>query len=179
MRKQAKHTELSATALRWRLDPSALSFETTADLDSLQEIIGQDRGVEALRFGLGMDKPGYNVFVSGRPGSGRLDIVKKLLHEISQENKAPCDFCYVNNFKTPEAPILLRFKAGIGRKFKLGVQGFIETLKQEIPRLFESQEYVARKKEIMEAYEKRSRAFFKTLSKGTGVCSGQHPDRSV
>lgn len=159
----ANTKELAASELRWQLDPSSLSFTTTAELQPLQEIIGQERGVEAIRFGLGMDKPGYNIFVSGQPGSGRLNIVKKLLREISQKDKAPCDFCYVNNFKNPEAPLLLRFKAGEGNGFKKGVADFIETLQKEVPQLFESQEYVARKKEIMEAYEKRSREFFKDL----------------
>ena len=65
--------------LRWRLDSSSLSFETTAELQPLKEIIGQTRGVEAFRFGININKPGYNVFVTGAVGSGRMATVKKLL----------------------------------------------------------------------------------------------------
>lgn len=149
--------------LRWRLDPAELPFETTDALEPLKEIVGQERGVEAFRFGMAMDKPGYNVFVTGRPGSGRLDVVRKLLREMSGEDKAPDDFCYVNNFKTPEAPILLRFSAGWGSAFKKDMHDLIETLRREVPEIFESQEYISRKNAIMEAYNKRSREFFKSL----------------
>ena len=58
--------------LRWRLDPATLPFSSTEDLKPLKEIIGQERGVEAFRFGMGVDKKGYNVFVTGASGSGRI-----------------------------------------------------------------------------------------------------------
>jgi len=104
--------------LRWQLDPVTLPFETTEDLEPLKEIIGQKRAVEAFRFGMGMNKPGYNVFVTGVSGSGRMSTVKKLLEEMSKENaKVPDDVSYVNNFKHPEAPILLRHRAGVGKEF--------------------------------------------------------------
>ncbi len=164
MKTQHNHVGLKAEDLRWKQDPSAFTFTTTDDLEPLQEIIGQDRGVEAFRFGMGIDKPGYNVLVTGQPRSGRLDAVEKLLKEISHENKPPDEFCYVNNFKNSEAPLLLRFKAGEGSRFKQDVHEFIETLKNEIPQLFESQDFISRKKEIMEAYEKRSRDFFEGLN---------------
>jgi len=158
--------ELPADKLRWRLDPATLPFETTEDLEPLKEIIGQKRGVEAFRFGMGMDKPGYNVFVTGIAGTGRLATVRKLLEEISRKKGVvPNELCYVNNFKNPEAPILLRLKAGMGRQFKKDVRDLVETLKKEIPQLFESQDYLNRKKEIMQEYEKKSREFFKGLEK--------------
>jgi len=160
-----KRVELKTDELRWRLDPSTLPFDTTDDIEPLDEIIGQDRGMEAFHFGMDIDKPGYNVLVTGQPRSGRLDVVTKLLHKIAKENKPPCEFCYVNNFKNPESPLLLRFKAGIGSRFKEEVHAFIETLKTEIPQLFESQDYIARKKELVEAYDKRRRDFFKDLNK--------------
>jgi hypothetical protein len=137
--------------LRWRLDPTTIPFETTEDIKPLKEIVGQKRGVEAFRFGMGMNKEGYNVFVTGMPGSGRLSTVRKLLEEISEKNgKVPDDLCYVNNFKQPESPLLLRFEAGMGSQFKKDVHDFIETLKKQIPQLFESQDYMNRKKEVME-----------------------------
>lgn len=149
--------------LRWRLDLSKLPFETTDELKPLTDIIGQERGVDAFRFGMGMNKTGYNVFVTGAPGSGRLTTVTKLLKEISAREKAPDDLCYVNNFKDSEAPILLVFKAGQGELFRKDVQEFIDTLKREVPQIFESPEYVARKGELIEAHEKKTREFFKSL----------------
>lgn len=152
--------------LRYRVDPSMLPFETTEDLEPLKEIIGQKRGVDAFRFGMGMNRPGYNVFVTGAPGTGRMSTVRKLLEEMSKEKGTiPDDLCYVNNAKDQEAPILLRLKAGMGRKFKRDLHEFMETLKKEVPQLFESQDYLNRKKEVMEEYEKKGKSFFKDLDK--------------
>jgi ATP-dependent Lon protease len=158
--------EVPIEKLRWRLDPAALTFKNTDELEPLQEIIGQKRGVEAFHFGMQMKQSGYNVFVTGTPGSGRMATVRKLLEHLSKEDgKIPDDLCYVNNFKSPEAPVLLRLKAGQGVRFKKDIRDFSETLKKEVPRLFESQEYLNRKKEIMEEYEKNGKNFFKNLDK--------------
>jgi ATP-dependent Lon protease len=156
--------EVALEKLRWRLDPATLPFETTEDLKPLKEIIGQKRGVEAFRFGMGMNKAGYNVFVTGAPGSGRMSTVRKLLAELSKKKGGvPDDLCYVNNFKNSEAPILLRLQAGVGRKFKKDVRGLVETLKKQVPQFFESQDYLNRKKEILEEYETKGKSFFKEL----------------
>lgn len=152
--------------LRWKIDLDALPFKTTEDIKPLKQIIGQKRGVEAFRFGMGMDKPGYNIFVTGASHTGRSSTVKKLLEEISKKKGgAPEDLCYVNNFNNPEEPILIQLKAGMGREFKKDIHDFVETLKKDVPQLFESQDYLNRKKEIMEEYEKKGKEFFKNLDK--------------
>jgi lon-related putative ATP-dependent protease len=152
--------------LRWKVDLGLLPFDTTEDIKPLEKIIGQKRGVEAFRFGMGMSKPGYNIFVTGVPHTGRLSTVKKLLEEISKKKGGvPEDLCYVNNFKNTEAPILIQLKAGLGRVFKKEIHDFVETLKRDVPQLFESQDYLNRKKEIMEEYEKKGKEFFKNLDK--------------
>ena len=166
MPKKKTGREVAVKDLRWTLDTKKLSFKTTNELKPLSEIIGQQRGVEAFRFGAGIKKAGYNIFVTGPAGSGRLATVKKLLQEISADNgTVPEDLCYVNNFKKPEAPVLLKFEAGQGIRFKKDVHDLIETLKKEVPRLFEGQEYINRKKEIMDEYERKGKGFFKELDK--------------
>jgi lon-related putative ATP-dependent protease len=160
-----KTSEVSLEDLRWSLDPGTLAFETTEDLKPLKGIIGQKRGVEALQFGMGMDMPGYNIFVTGQPRSGRMAAVKKVLKETSQKKKVPNDLCYVNNFKNPEVPILLSQRPGLGKELRKDVHELVDTLKTEVPRLFESQDYISRKKEIMETYEKKTRDFFMGLEK--------------
>ena len=156
-------SELGVDQLRWRMDPAALPFASTDEISAGDVIIGQDRGVEALRFGLGMLKPGYNVFVTGRPGSGRMNAVKQLLGQMAGKNGTPDDLCYVNNFKNAEAPILLTLPAGQGAQLRKEVHALVEGLKKDVPQLFESQDYINRKKEILETYEKKSRDFFRTL----------------
>ena len=163
MPSKKSYKEVPVKDLRWRLDPASLSFDTTDDLKPLKEIIGQDRGVEAFKFGMGISKGGYNVFVTGQAGTGRLSTAKKLLEEVSRKGGAPDDLCYVNNFKDPEAPVLLHLKPGAGSAFKKDMADLIARLKKEIPQLFESQEYINAKKEIMEAYENKGKSFFKDL----------------
>jgi len=166
MPKSKTGKEVPIANLRWLLNPDSLPFKTTEDLKPLKEIIGQKRGVEAFRFGAGMNREGYNIFVTGIAGTGRLSTVRKLLHEISNKNgKTPDDLCYVNNFKNPEAPILIRLKAGSGIRFQKEIHDLVETLKKEIPRLFEGQDYISRKKAIMEEYENKGKGFFKELDK--------------
>jgi lon-related putative ATP-dependent protease len=166
-RKKTDPHKVPVEQARWRLDPASLPFETTDDLKPLREIIGQDRGVEAFKFGVGVNKKGYNVFVTGVAGSGRMSTVRKLLKQMVRKNeeKIPDDLCYVNNFNDPESPILLRFGAGRGSVFKKEIHEFVERLKKEVPTLFESQEYLNRKKEIMQAYENKGKGFFKDLDK--------------
>ena len=163
MPQESKSALVPPEELRWRLDSSSLSFETTAELQPLKEIIGQTRGVEAFRFGININKPGYNVFVTGAVGSGRMATVKKLLEEMSKRDRVPDDLCYVNCFDNPESPVLIRLDGGRGAAFKKDIKNLVETLKKEIPLLFESQDYINMKKEITETYERQASSFFKAL----------------
>lgn len=156
---------LTPEELRWTLDISTLPFATTDELEPLDEILGQDRGVEALRFGIGVRRPGFNILVTGAPGSGRMDAVKKVLALAVEGGKVPGDLCYLNNFKDPEAPILVRLGQGQGARLKKSMQGLVDELRKEVPKLFESPEYLARKNEINEAYEKKTASFFMNLEK--------------
>ncbi|MFW5837541.1 MAG: AAA family ATPase, partial [Desulfovibrionaceae bacterium] len=169
----SKHAlELDLKALRWRCDPKDLPFTDTSEIEPLDVIVGQDRGVEAFRFGMGLDKKGYNIMVTGEPGLGRMATVRKLLEELSDRDDVPDDLCYVNNFKRPEEPILLHFEAGQGAEFRQGVQEFLEVIKREVGALFESEEYIQRKKEIAESHEKKIMRFYKSIEemvKDTGL----------
>jgi lon-related putative ATP-dependent protease len=163
MPRKTSYEEVPVDKLRWRLDPATLPFESTDDLEPLDEIVGQKRAVEAFKFGMGIDSQGYNVFVTGMPGTGRMSTVRKMLEEISKKERVPDDLCYINNFKNPETPILLRLLGGEGAGFKKNIHNFVELLKKQIPMIFESQEYINTKKELMEAYEARGKGFFKSL----------------
>lgn len=156
-------SRVSVEGLRWKLNPETLNFTTTDDLEPQMEIIGQDRGVDAFRFGMGMEAKGYNIFVVGPTHVGKLAVVKKLLENFTRKQETPDDICYVNSFKTPEEPVLLRFVAGNGVKFKAAVDKFLENIKLEVPQLFESQEYIHSKNDLIEEHDKKTREFFKGL----------------
>ena len=163
--RKKKASEVPVSKLRWNCPVSELDFETTADVEPSEEIIGQERALRAIRLGLDIESPGYNIFVAGFVGTGRNTTIKRLLEELDKGETPPDDLCYVNNFKDQESPILLRLKAGLGSQFKKNVHDFVETLKKEIPQIFESQEYISRKKEVMEEYDKKGKNFFKDLDK--------------
>ncbi|MBP9943309.1 MAG: AAA family ATPase [Desulfomicrobium sp.] len=156
---------LTPEQLRWTLDTSTLPFATTDELQPLDEILGQERGVDALGFGIGIRRPGYNILVTGAPRSGRMDAVRKVLAKAVQGGGIPGDLCYLNNFKDPEAPMLIRLGSGLGARLKKSMQALVDELKKEVPKLFESPEYLARKNEINEAYEKKTASFFMNLEK--------------
>jgi Cdc6-like AAA superfamily ATPase len=92
---------MHASELRWDqlyhgCDPNQFGFETTADLPDLTAFIGQPRVVEALRFGAGIEREGYNIFALGQPGTGRSYLVRHFFEERAAGEEAPPDYCYVN-----------------------------------------------------------------------------------
>ena len=130
--------EVPVEQLRWRCDPKSLPFDTTEVLQPCEEIIGQDRAIEAIRVGLDINSIGYNIFVTGLAGTGRFTTIKCVLEEMNVAGKIPNDLCYVNNFKNPDMPHMLSLPAGQGNAFKKEMETLIETLKKKIPLMFEN-----------------------------------------
>ena len=141
---------LAPDALRQRFDPSDFDFETTDDLSGDTEVVGQDRAVEALNFGMNIDAEGYNVFAMGPTGTGRRELVQHLLEEQSAEEPPPPDLCYVNNFDDEREPRALQLPAGRGCELKEDVDELIEDLQTALPGTFESEEYQSRREMIQE-----------------------------
>jgi len=155
--------EVPVSDLRVTIDPQTLPFDTTEQLEPLTEIIGQERALEAFRYGLGVNKSGYHIFVTGASGTGRLTTTMKILEQMASPEKIPGDVCYVYNFQDKEAPKLIQLPAGSGRRFKKDIQAFVETLQKDVPHLFESEDYVNMKTQVLEEYENRGKQFFKEL----------------
>ena len=143
-----KHKSLGAEALRRRCDPDRFTFETTAELEDLTEVLGQARATEAIRFGIGIRRDGYNLFALGSPGTGRYTVVHKFLEEQSAGEPVPPDLCYVNNFDDPHKPRVLQLPAGTGVKLRDDIEHLLEDLRGAIPAVFESDEYRARRQEL-------------------------------
>jgi len=146
--------KLSASEVRATCDPSELDFETTAELPPLNEIIGQPRATEALRFGVDIDSFGYNIFALGPPGTGKMSFVKSVLDEVAKSKPVPDDWCYVYNFSEPHRPRALRLPAGMGNEFKRDMEKLIEHLKREIGRVFESEDYQRQRQEVINALQR-------------------------
>jgi lon-related putative ATP-dependent protease len=146
------------------IDSGQLGFEDTGELEPLTEIIGQERAVEALEFGLNMKSPGFNLFVSGPVGTGKGTLVRQMVKRLAQAAPAPSDWCYVNNFQDPSRPICLALPAGQGASFKREMAAFIEGLRRDIPLAFESKKYLDAKAKLREDIDSKKKAFFHELT---------------
>jgi lon-related putative ATP-dependent protease len=133
--------ELAPEMLRWTCDPSVFSFQTTADIPPMQGIVEQERPSRAIRFGLDITSPGYNIYVSGLTGTGKTTVIKTFLEQIAVKMPSPDDWCYVYNFRDANSPTILNLPAGRGKVLKSEMDEFVRHLKAEIPRAFESKEY--------------------------------------
>ncbi len=146
-----------------RCDLTQFEFRTTADLSDVAGLMGQDRALDALRFGLAMEKPGYNIFVLGPPGAGKREMVTRFLHGAVGEKAVPGDWAYVNNFASPNKPTLLDTAAGRSAVLRDGVAAVVEDLKGSIPAILESEEYKKRLLAIDAEYAQHQGQALETL----------------
>lgn len=138
---QENASKLGPECLRWSCAPSIFSFGTTAELPPLKGIVEQDRPVRAIRFGLDITSPGYNIYVSGLTGTGKTTVIKMFLEEIASKMPCPDDWCYIYNFRDPNSPTILNLPAGHAKVLKAGMDELVRNLKTEVPKAFESKEY--------------------------------------
>jgi Cdc6-like AAA superfamily ATPase len=159
--------EVPIEKLRWRCHPDALPFKTMESIHPCDEIIGQERALEAIRLGLDINSIGYNIFVTGLAGTGRFTTIKCVLEEMDEldkKGKIPNDLCYVNNFKNPDMPHMVSLPAGQGNAFKKEMENLIEALKKKIPLFFENETYLNKKKEVVEGKRLADQALLEIFS---------------
>ncbi|MEE9442807.1 MAG: AAA family ATPase [candidate division Zixibacteria bacterium] len=152
--------------LRFRFDEKKVEHTPLDEIEPCCGIIGQDRAISAVELGLEIKSKGYNIFVTGLPGTGRTTAVKLLLDEIEKDETVELkDICYVNNFKMPDSPRVLYFAAGEGRKFKKAVSYLIDSLVTIIPKIFSGENYRQRRERIITEFETRQKELFKDFEK--------------
>ncbi len=154
-------SELPVAKLRWKCDPRALGFRNTSELEVRPEIIGQPRALDALRLGLEIQSPGYNIFVVGLTGTGKTTTISRLFQEIKLEGEIPDDLCYVHNFVRPDEPVAIQLPAGLGRVFCNDMSELVDYVRQSLPEIYESEEYQTRHRKTVEIFKERGRAVFK------------------
>ncbi|OQB73225.1 MAG: Lon protease [candidate division TA06 bacterium ADurb.Bin131] len=154
---------LSPEQVRVICDPGWLNFDTTADVPPIEGIIGQDRAARAIEFGLQIDQDGYNIYVSGIPGSGRTTSVESAVREIAKKRPVPDDWCYVYNFKEPDSPKCLRFPPGKAVIFRDDMETFVEELKIELPKAFEGKAYDEQKNLIIRKFQKEKEEIIREI----------------
>lgn len=156
--------KVSVEDLQCKKNLDNLDFSTTKEIESTREIIGQERAISAIEFGIKMKKSGYNIYVSGASGIGRLNYTKALISKFGQNNLNLKDWVYVNNFKNANEPIALSFSPGYGKVFKKDIEDTIEKLKYEIPKIFDSKEYEYHNRVLMNELEENIQQIIEELN---------------
>ena len=157
--------------LRWVCDPNKFDFQSTETVPPLSGFIGQKRAIKAIEFGLGMECPGYNIYVAGLTGTGKTTIIKSFLEKIVKEKQMknqcpmPDDWCFVNNFADPDHPMILQLPRGQGKILKTETEELVKQIQNEISRGFESEQYTSQKKRIIEDSQRRQHQLFQELEK--------------
>lgn len=143
-----KKYKVSLEELRNHCDIKIFPHETTKNWDAERQLIGQDRAMEALKYGLSMDRKGYNIYVSGFTGTGRSSYSYLVAEEFVKKKEIPKDWCYVYNFKKPNYPKAISMQAGLGVNFKNEIKDIIDNIVVEIPKALGSKDYEDGKNEI-------------------------------
>ena len=147
--------KMKPSELRKKCDPSVFPFKTTEDYDFEHEPLHQERGVEAIDFGLNIKSEGYNIFVCGPAGTGRNTRVKKAVYQLASTQKTPDDWIYVYNFIREDEPVAINLPAGMGKVFKDDIAEMISDLKIDIPKAFESEDYEKRKHDLLKEFKQK------------------------
>lgn len=146
-------------------DPSDFPFKTTDEISPLEETIGQPRALRSLDFGLGIDGHGFNIYILGESGTGKMTTIKAILGEKATDEPVPDDWCYVYNFKDPDAPKAMNLPPGTGLTFQKDMDELINVLRQEIPKVFESKEYEKQRIALLEEFQLKQKALFSKIEK--------------
>jgi lon-related putative ATP-dependent protease len=144
-------------------EPTLFTFETTDDLPELKETIGQERALDAIDFGLTLERKGYNIYILGQNGTGRATSIKSILTKKAAAEPVPLDWCYVYNFENPDIPLAISMLPGQAIIFHKDMEELIKILKVEIPKVFESKEYEKQKNKILEGFQAKQKELFAKL----------------
>jgi len=150
-----KAVKLEKSDVRLKIDENKFKFKNTSEIKPLNKVIGQPRALEALRLGAQLNARGYNIFVTGLSGTGRMSAVKQMLEELNLDSECPItyDYLYVNNFKEPHKPLLLKLIRGSGLEFRKTIENSIELIRQRLPKLFEEEPHISNRKKFITAFQ--------------------------
>jgi lon-related putative ATP-dependent protease len=156
---------LAAGELRRTVDAATLGFKSTAELEPIMGLIGQERALRAIQFGANIKSHDFNVFVLGPAASGKSTAVRQYLTRKATEASSPPDWVYVNNFESPNRPRALKLPPGRARPFAKGMIGAIDELRNTLPAMFEGEDYQARRRAIDEEFRSGQEEALEALNK--------------
>jgi len=146
------------------VDWNALPFKTTAELEPLDELIGQNRALAALEVGLGVRQTGYNIYAAGLTGTSKIETIRNSLQKHLAGSPAPDDWVYVHNFDDPDRPWAIRLKPGQGKQLERDMDRLISRLKEALPKAFRQQEFREEKDQLSRKYERKLEEYTNRLT---------------
>lgn len=164
-RSLSSRLELKPRDLRWECDAGGLGFQTTGELESKQNIIGQDRALQAIRLGLTLRSPGYNIFVSGLTGVGKLTAIRSELEAMDLSRSDLKDIAYVYNFQDPDSPLCLMLKRGQATMLKQRLLDLLRTVNEVLPVAIQSELFKRKQAGIADEIKRRRDEMQRTLEK--------------
>lgn len=147
--------ELTAEQTDVSFDSEMPAFETTSELEPLDEIVGQDRAMSALEMGLGIRQEGYNIFVAGLTGTGKKETIRRSLINRLDGSRIPNDWVYLHNFDRPDEPWAVDLPPGKGRQLKKDMEQLVERLREALPKAFRQQDFSREKEDLSRKYQDR------------------------
>ncbi|MFN8446358.1 MAG: ATP-binding protein [Caldilineaceae bacterium] len=157
--------ELGANELYQPCNLDEFTFETSADLEDLSQVIGQPRAVEAVQFSIGIEQEGYNLFVLGSSGVGRHSLVRQYFTEKAASESTPADWTYINNFSETYRPSALQLPPGKGKELKQDADRLVEEIQTALSTAFESEEYQNRRQEAQQEFQEQQEKGFEELQR--------------
>ena len=154
---------LSVDRLYRPADLSALSFQTTSEIEPIDGLVGQQRAVDAIGFGTRVRKSGFNLFVIGSNEARMQQAVESVLGQAAREKSSPPDWVYVNNFSEPHKPIAIELPPGRALEFRDAMHELVGDLKTALPAIFESEDYQTRREAIDQAFQAKQGEAFSAL----------------
>ena len=149
-----KTKELTPDKLRKKCDPNQFKFTHTGELNPLGKVVGQERALEAINFGVNIRNNGYNIYVLGPGGAGKTSIVKEAIERRARKMDTPDDWCYVYNFEDPDEPNAISLPAGKGKVLQRKMEKLIRELKSAIPNALNSEDYQKARNQVIQDFQK-------------------------
>lgn len=160
-----KDKKLSVEKLRRTVNTESLGFRTTKSIGRLEGLVGQERAVHAVSFGLSVQSKGYNIFMVGEPGSGRTTYAMKELTDRAATMPAPDDWVYVYNFDEPGTPLAVRLPAGKGKELSKDAENAVEDLKSVLVKAFDNNEFEDNKAQLVKSFQEEVNKHMEELRK--------------
>jgi hypothetical protein len=159
-----KARELAAKELRLQVDPKDIEISFTKELCPVSHgVVGQERAIEAIKFGVGMTDPEYNIYVAGTTDTGATYMARAFLEEEAAKQPPPPDWCYVHNFKEHDKPCALRLPTGRGEELRQSMDELVDALKSEIPVAFSTDDYRYKEQVLRQEFENKRRQVIDAL----------------